>query len=78
MKKQATLYFLYCVNAQCQFSVHQLMVELRIPLTSENLDSVHKCSCCYQQLVSEIDVETQHTIAETKSQMLYIPDYLNN
>jgi hypothetical protein len=75
MKKQATLSFLYCTNKHCQFSIHQLMVEVRIPSSAENEDVAQRCVCCNQPLSSEMDAESQHLITETKSKLLNIPNY---
>jgi len=80
MNKLTTLYFLYCLNKECQFSIYQLMVELRVPLTPKNLGSVHTCTCCQQPLVSSIDMEIKQMVTQTKAKMLNMNnlDYLNN
>jgi hypothetical protein len=78
MKKPANLYFLYCLNMQCQFSVYRLMVELRIPMTAENMEKTHICHCCHKSLVSALNMNARCIVTETKSQMMYTPAYQNN
>ncbi|MGZ3763778.1 MAG: hypothetical protein ACXVB0_11210 [Mucilaginibacter sp.] len=78
MKKPVSLYFLYCVNMQCQFSVYQLMVEHRIPMTPENLGKTHTCHCCHKPLVSALNMNARSIVTETKSKMLFTPDYVHN
>lgn len=78
MKKPANLYFLYCLNMQCQFSVYQFMVELRIPMNAENLEKTHRCQCCDKPLVSALNMNARCIVTETKSKMLYTPSYLSN
>jgi len=78
MKKTTEVYHLYCINMQCPYSVFQLMVETRLPETTENLLTRHTCNCCGRPLVSTLDMKSRSLVTETKSRMLYYPAYANN
>ena len=63
MKKSFNLYFMYCINIQCDVSIYHKNIEVKIPLTSENLLAKHSCTCCNKPLSSAIDLEPKQLAA---------------
>ena len=78
MEKTVSHYLLYCLNMQCKYSVYQLMVETRLPVSAENLEKIHKCPCCRTPLASTLNMNALCVVTVAKSQMLYTPAYKNN
>jgi hypothetical protein len=78
MQQPIKLYYLYCVNKQCDMSVHHRMVEVRIPFTAANLTGVHTCSLCNQQLHSAVYIEIKHLMLAATSGELNGANYIYN
>jgi hypothetical protein len=78
MEQTDNHYFLYCLNMQCQYSVYQLMVEVRLPITTENLLSTHSCYHCHHPLVTSLDRNAWCLVAELRSKPLCAPAYPGN
>jgi len=76
--KKTSLYYLYCLNKQCQFSIYQLMVEHKLPLNEKNKSTIHVCSCCGQPLSSYIKPEEKQLSGSVRAELLQIPKYLYN
>lgn len=74
MDKSTKLYYLYCLNLQCQTSIYHNMMALQIPLSEGNLLSEHSCTCCNRPLISAIDLEINHMLASFN---LVRPDFKN-
>ncbi len=62
MKKSINLFFLYCINIQCDVSIYHRNKEVRIPLNTENLLAKHICTCCNKPLTSAIDLEPKQVV----------------
>jgi len=78
MDQTTQLYYLYCVNSQCNVSIYRRLVEVQLPLTVENLVGTHNCKCCNMPLISSVDLEIQHTMAQVNSQTVKKMNYLYN
>jgi len=78
MKKSFTLYYLYCMNIQCQVSIYHRNEEVKIPLNIENLLASHTCACCNQPLTSAIDLEMKRVVAEVNTRKVLRPSFFNN
>jgi tartrate dehydratase alpha subunit/fumarate hydratase class I-like protein len=78
MKNPVELYYLYCLNMQCQVSIYHRMVELRVPFTSENLTATHICPCCNQPLVSLMDIEIRCVMAGSGAERSNKVNHLHN
>jgi hypothetical protein len=78
MNHPTNLYYLYCMNVQCQLSIYHRMVERRVPFTAENLVKTHICSCCKDEMISAMDIEIKKVMAEAISRRVSRKDFLNN
>ena len=78
MNQTTQLYYLYCVNAQCNVSIYRRLVEVQLPLTAENLVGTHSCKHCNTPLISSVDLEIQHTMAKVNSETAKKMNYLYN
>ena len=78
MNQPIKLYYLYCVNKQCDISVHRRMVEVRIPFTAANLSGIHTCSLCNQPLHSAVYIEIKHLMSEANAPAPNNANYIYN
>jgi hypothetical protein len=78
MKYTVKLYYLYCLNIECQASIYAGMAELQIPSTAEKGLGIYTCSCCNQPLTAAIDAAIGLELKEVNSQKLKRQDYLLN
>ncbi len=76
--KQVPDFYLYCMNFDCQISIYNDNVEIRIPLTAENISAKHICKCCKLPMISAIDVEIKNVCIGGISRQSDQPDYHNN
>jgi len=66
---------MYCINMHCKTSVYNHIKEITMPLTEKTLLARHDCPFCGKTLVSTIEAEIGHLMAEVNSQN---KSYLNN
>ena len=78
MNQSIKLYYLYCMNRQCQKSIYHRMETIQIPFTAKNIVNTHVCTCCKQPLVSAIDIAIKEVVTEVNGKKYSTPFYLNN
>jgi hypothetical protein len=78
MSQPIKLYYLYCINKQCDVSIHHRMVEVIIPFTAANLTGIHTCSVCHQQLHSAVYIEIKHLMSEDNPKKKNGVNYIYN
>ena len=64
MKQIPSFYNLYCINVDCDKSIHLHGVQTRVIFDIENLTATHICLGCRQPLFSPMDIEIEQMVTE--------------
>lgn len=77
-ERSLTLYYLYCMNFECNNSIYNGNLEIAIPLTAKNLVANQLCKCCGMPLIAAIDVEIKNVVTQINTKAIVNTGYLNN